>query len=264
MTLEEFAGIHLPALEEDEVRFNLPIAVLAAAATNPPDGFAFWSLGEPGHCAIRSPGRPILLGNLNQAECYRLAEDTIEDPSGAAGADDRPHWFAERATALGAKFHPPIPQRINLLKSPPRFPDAPGSAREATVADTPVMFEWLAAFHLEAVPHDPAPERHHVEKVAGSGRYLFWTVDGQPVSMAAIARRLRHTGSVAPVYTPPEHRNRGFAGAATAAVVERLFAEGKTAACLFTDVRNPMSNRCYAKIGFEPYCDAWLYLRATN
>ena len=35
MTLEEFARIHLPALEEDEVRFNLPIAVLAAAATNP-------------------------------------------------------------------------------------------------------------------------------------------------------------------------------------------------------------------------------------
>jgi predicted GNAT family acetyltransferase len=47
-------------------------------------------------------------------------------------------------------------------------------------------------------------------------------------------------------------------------VVERLFAEGKTAACLFTDVRNPMSNRCYANIGFAPYCDAWLYLRATT
>ena len=46
--------------------------------------------------------------------------------------------------------------------------------------------------------------------------------------------------------------------------LERLFAEGKTAACLFTDVRNPMSNRCYANIGFAPYCDAWLYLRATT
>jgi RimJ/RimL family protein N-acetyltransferase len=263
MKLEEFARIHLPALEADEVRFNVPIAVLTAAAKNPPAGFAFWSLGAPGHCAIRSPGRPILLGNLNRAECHRLAEDTIGDDCGAIGADDRPHWFAERASALGAKFDPPIPQRINVLESPPRHPNVPGSMREVTVEDAPLLLEWLTGFHQEAVPHDPAPEAHHVEKAAGSGRYLFWTVDGQPVSVAGIARGLRHTGCVAPVYTPPEQRNRSYAGAATAAVVERLFAEGKTATCLFTDLRNPMSNRCYAKIGFKPYCDAWLYLPAS-
>jgi predicted GNAT family acetyltransferase len=39
-------------------------------------------------------------------------------------------------------------------------------------------------------------------------------------------------------------------------------AEGKRAVCLFTDLRNTMSNRCYAKIGFRPYCDYALYLRA--
>jgi hypothetical protein len=29
------------------------------------------------------------------------------------------------------------------------------------------------------------------------------------------------------------------------------FAEGKHVLCLFTDLANPYSNRCYAKIGFE-------------
>jgi hypothetical protein len=88
MNLEEFARMHLPALEADEVRFNVPIAVLTAAVQNPPAGFASWSIGAPGHCAIRSPRRAILLGNLNRAECHRLAEDTISDDCGAVGSDD--------------------------------------------------------------------------------------------------------------------------------------------------------------------------------
>jgi predicted GNAT family acetyltransferase len=45
----------------------------------------------------------------------------------------------------------------------------------------------------------------------------------------------------------------------TAALVERIYAEGKSFACLYTDLRNPFSNRCYAKIGFEPVCAAWHY-----
>ena len=99
----------------------------------------------------------------------------------------------------------------------------------------------------------------HAEKSARSGRYLFWNVDGEPVSMAAISRRLSSTGAIAPVYTPPAHRGLGYAGSVTASVVELIFAEGKTAACLYTDLRNPMSIRCYAKIGFVPYCDSWHY-----
>ena len=67
--------------------------------------------------------------------------------------------------------------------------------------------------------------------------------------------------AIAGVYTPPPLRGRGYAAAVTAAVVESVFAEGRTAACLYSDLRNPASNRCYAKIGFKPVCHAWHYLR---
>jgi predicted GNAT family acetyltransferase len=40
----------------------------------------------------------------------------------------------------------------------------------------------------------------------------------------------------------------------TAATVDSIFAEGRTMACLYSDLRNPASNRCYAKIGFKPVC----------
>jgi predicted GNAT family acetyltransferase len=99
------------------------------------------------------------------------------------------------------------------------------------------------------------------QKAAGSDRFLFWTVDDQPVSVASIARRLRNTAAIAPVYTPPHQRGHGYGGSVTAAAADLAFAEGKTIVCLYTDLRNPASNRCYAKIGFKPVCDAWHYVR---
>jgi hypothetical protein len=40
--------------------------------------------------------------------------------------------------------------------------------------------------------------------------------------------------------------------------------QGKTMACLITDLRNPMSNRCYAKIGFQPVCNATFFPRRAQ
>ncbi len=265
MDLHEFARAHLPALETDEVRFNVQIAALAAATKDVPPGFACWSLGAPGHCAMRWPGRAILLGRLEKAECHQLARDTIEDVStGVVGADDAPHWFVEHAASMGARFGSPIPQRIHVLDRAPRYPGAPGAVRPATAADAALLLEWLTAFCQEAVPHDPLPSRDDAEKAAGSGRYLFWTVDGQPVTMAAITRRLRHTAAISSVYTTPAQRGRGYAGSVTAAVAERIFTEGRATACLYTDLRNPFSNRCYAKIGFVPHCESWHYPPASS
>lgn len=265
MDLAEFAELHVPALEADEVRFNLLIAAIASALKESPEGFCYWALGAPGHCAIQWPDRAIVLGNLDQAQCRELAKATMQIAyPGVVGSDRTSHWFVEHATALGTDFEDPIPQRIHALTCAPRYPGAAGSARAVRSADAPLLFEWLVAFQQQAVPHDPPPEQANVEKAAASGRFLFWTVGDRPVSVAAIARRLRHTGAISSVYTPPEQRGRGYAGSVTAAVADRLFAEGKTAVCLYTDLRNPISNRCYAKIGFRPHCDSWHYLRTAR
>lgn len=262
MDLRAFADFHLPALEADEIRFNVQIAIITAAVNEPPPGFLHWTLGAPGHCATMSPGRAILLGNLDRSECHELVQRaTVVDYPGVIGAGETAHWFAEHASARGVTFGERIPQRIHILTSPPHYPGAKGSARAVTTADARLLFEWLVAFRNEAVPHDPPIEQAAVEKYAGGGRFFFWMKDGQPVSLAAIARRLCNAASIAPVYTPPEQRGKGYAGSVTAAVGERIFAEGKAAACLYTDLRNPISNRCYAKIGFRPYCDSWHYLR---
>jgi predicted GNAT family acetyltransferase len=143
----------------------------------------------------------------------------------------------ERARELGQRFRDPIPQRIHALREHPRYPGAHGHARVVGPADSANFTAWLLAFFDEAVPNEPKPSREQIAETVRDGHYLFWVVDGEPVLMAGIVRRTRHTGAIAGVYTPPALRGRGYAGSVTAATVERIFAEGRMAACLYTDLR---------------------------
>ena len=261
MQPSEFAEHHRPALESDEIRHNLILALLGRVADNP--HIRRWTLGGPGACATQTPGYPIVLGEVTPAQSRALAEETRDlDYPGVVGTDRTAEWFVGRATELGVPFLDPIPQQIHVLREQPKYPGAPGHTRIVVPDDIAVFSEWMIAFQREAVPHEPPPSRERIDKMTAEGRHQFWVVDGEPVSIAGIARCTRQTATIAPVYTPPPLRARGYAGSVTAAVVERIFAEGKTAACLYTDLRNPYSNRCYAKVGFRPVYQSSHYLRA--
>ena len=262
MTLPEFCGLHLPAIEQDEVKHCLMIGLLEAARRDGSERLRVWSLGGPGACAIRSPGRAVVLGALSEVQCHALAEDLGDEASyGAVGADLTAKWFVERAEALGFAFGEPMPQHIHALSAPPRYPGAPGRARAVAAQDGPLFADWILAFNEEAVPEDRPPKRERLLARAGDGDHLFWVVDGEPVSLAGVVRRTRRTAAIAAVYTPPALRGRGYGGSVTAAAVEKIFAEGRSTACLYTDLRNPASNRCYAKVGFRPHCESWFFPR---
>jgi hypothetical protein len=95
MDLQAFADYHLPALETDEVRYNVQIAAIATA-TKDVTPLHRWTLGGPGHCATRSPGYGILLGALEHAECVALAGHTRDlDYSAVIGSDEKALWFVE-------------------------------------------------------------------------------------------------------------------------------------------------------------------------
>ena len=90
-----------------------------------------------------------------------------------------------------------------------------------------------------------------------------WQVGAVPVSMAGRTRTVAGMVRVAPVYTPPELRGRGYAGAATAAVSQAALDAGVREVVLYTDLANPTSNALYtADVGeflAEPAAPAsWL------
>lgn len=73
--------------------------------------------------------------------------------------------------------------------------------------------------------------------------------------MAGISLRIAGTARVAPVYTPPEHRGRGYAAAVTAEVSRAARAAGADEVLLFTDLANPTSNGVYTRIGYRAVSD---------
>lgn len=260
----EFIAYHVPALERDEVRHNLILANLDRLAHGLAPNLRCWTLGAPGACAVQTPGWPIVLGELGHKQCHELAEATLDlDYPGVVGPDQTALWFAAHAAGLSLTYSEPIPQRIHALRERPVYPGASGHARVVDGASADLYADWTIAFLREAVPHDPIPSRERIKQAAAEGHSLLWVVDGEPVSTATIARRTRQTAAINRVYTPPHLRGRGYAGSVTAALVDRIFAEGRAAACLYTDLRNPISNRCYANIGFKPVCASWHFPRSS-
>ena len=75
-----------------------------------------------------------------------------------------------------------------------------------------------------------------------------------PVSMVGYHRPQYGVCRVGPVYTPPEHRRHGYAGALTVHVTAGILADGNQA-CLYTDLANPTSNKIYQQAGYRPVAD---------
>jgi predicted GNAT family acetyltransferase len=83
-----------------------------------------------------------------------------------------------------------------------------------------------------------------------SETFDLWTADATPVCGVG-----HHTAAgvvrVGPVYTPPEHRNHGYARRLTYAVTARVLARPDVQrAMLFTDAANPVSNSIYRQAGY--------------
>jgi len=86
------------------------------------------------------------------------------------------------------------------------------------------------------------------------GGYYLW-IAGTPVSLAGCTGPTPNGIRIGPVYTPPEHRNHGYASAAVAALSQLLLERGFRSCFLFTDLSNPTSNKIYQAVGYQPVCD---------
>jgi RimJ/RimL family protein N-acetyltransferase len=186
------------------------------------------------------------------------------DFPGVVGNGDTALWFAERAHQLGVEFIEKIPQDIQALRMPCQVPSVPGFPRQPSPKDFGLFRAWIHAFIREAIPSDPVPSDDALMTDLRSRRHWLWIYEDKPVSIAAITRRTRTTAFINSVYTPPQHRNNGFGAAITAIVAREIFSEGRSAAGLYTDLRNPASNRCYARLGFVTVCKSWLIIHSKK
>lgn len=250
MNWETFCDYHSRVLRLNEIEHGVLLNVLSGPE------FHYWDFEFPGACAAQSSDRAIVLGKLDKHQCRALAEQVLTIYSdhnypSVLGSRLRAHWFAGRAAELGITFRDVEPQQIYVLSEAPMIPLVSGSWRHIRVEEIELFIEWLAHFSREALPFEPVPTHDQMEEISHTGRYIFWIDNEVPVSMAGITRDFRTSTAITGVYTPPEFRGHGYAAAITAVLADRIINNVKVAT-LYTDIRNPASNKCYSRLGFRP------------
>ncbi|GMA39598.1 GNAT family N-acetyltransferase [Mobilicoccus caccae] len=86
------------------------------------------------------------------------------------------------------------------------------------------------------------------------GKLWLWVVGEQPVHLSGANPPTFGVVRIGPVYTPAEHRGRGYAAHVVAVLSRRALDTGHRV-CLYTDQANPVSNRIYERLGYEALGD---------
>jgi len=219
--------------------------------------FGWWQSaeGEVTAALLHTPPYQLLLTRLPGDSAQLLAEELAgrgRQLAGVSGELGDAAAFAaawSELTGEGCREFRRIRLfRLGHLEPPAPAPD--GAARAATSADRDLLESWFQAFGAETGELG----RHHREVVddrLSFGGLTLWEADGAAVSLAGAQRQVAGVVRIAPVYTPPERRGRGYGGAVTAAVSQAALDAGAAHVVLFTDLANPTSNALYRRLGYR-------------
>lgn len=211
--------------------------------------------GEVVGGACRTPPYKVALPNI-AVEVARALGGRLRgtDVPGAFGALETVAAFA---AAAGRDYRVHIAEIQYLLTDLVPPPQVPGAPRPYAHSDADLYADWNEGFIAETgVTRGGLDVVAALERriAAGSGLW-FWEVDGEPVSMCGRTAPVGGVPRIGPVWTPLEHRNRGYAAAVTAFVCAEAMTGGARACTLFADAANRTSNGIYERIGFRPVAE---------
>jgi GNAT superfamily N-acetyltransferase len=254
-----------PVFEADPIRHTIALTVLSGLRVAGTDGFDAPLLvsitdGESVvGAAFCTPPWPLGVSGVPVDVVPQLVEFLREreyTPSGVTGPRPPADAFA---AAWGGQSRVLMNMRCYRLGQL-EPPEVLGELRLAEASDVQMLAGFEQEFMREAA-HDPGGnygQRVRQSLVLGNAHGI-WSDGGGVRAMARASVPQRGMSRVGLVYTPPEHRRRGYGAAVTAAVSGWALANGADDVVLFTDLANPTSNSIYQRIGYTPVYDAVEY-----
>ena len=247
---------------EAEAEHNLVLGIaMAEAASEDPAPDAFFATVEEGGEAVgasfRTPPHKLSVSRMPlgavPALVAAVAERSDEIPA-VLGPEDVAEAAAEEwVRRRGGSWTPGMRQRIYRLDRVAPPAPAAGSMRSTRPDEADLVIEWMGGFTRDTDPQFAVPDER-VREWMSDGRTFVWDDEG-PVSCARAHGGTPRGIRVSFVYTPPEHRRRGYATALVARVSQAMLDEGYSFCVLYTDLSNPTSNSIYRRIGYVPVTD---------
>jgi GNAT superfamily N-acetyltransferase len=252
-------------LHADRARSSVILTRVETMRETPRPGdelLGFWQPpGTPvGGAFMHTPPYPAALTAMPAAAAAALGDTLAARQRAVPGANGNPDAveafavaWTERTGATATVHRRMRLHRLDTFVPPDQMP--PGEAVVAGREHRDLVVAWYEAFAVE-IDEPPGDVRPPVDDRLAYGGVTLWLVDGEPVSLAGRTRTVAGMARVAPVYTPPAHRGRGYGAAATAAVTRAALDAGVEELLLYTDLANPTSNRLYARLGYKPVEDS--------
>ncbi|MGS0973165.1 MAG: GNAT family N-acetyltransferase [Candidatus Izemoplasmataceae bacterium] len=201
----------------------------------------------------------IIASNTMDSEVYiELIEymDKIEYPGIIGTRKNCEKYNEQYIKRYGKSLKPKMNQRIYQCGQVNDYSNSIGSIRLASLDDVPLLENWSLDFYKDIESNTTLKDARDsvVGKIERQTIYVL-IVDNEIVSMAARARSINKTETVGFVYTPHNHRRKGYASRIVEDITRRIHQDGRIAT-LYTDLDNPTSNSIYMKIGYVPHCDS--------
>jgi uncharacterized protein len=250
-------------LASDPVQHNLILTLLQARVAYPEPG-RYWLATHDGDVvgvafqspldffASLTPTSPQAVAALVDA----IVEASVTLPGVNGEAATAARFAGQWTERQGSAAFPVDGLRIYELAGAPQATAADGRMRKASLEDRDLILAWTRNFFIE-IGEDERGLEPMVERRLEAGHFWLWE-DGGPASMAANSEPVEGVVRLQVVYTPPEKRNRGYAGACVAALSGRMREAGRRC-ILYTDLGNPTSNSLYRRIGYRAVAEGLRY-----
>lgn len=245
---------------EESAGAGADVEAATAPTSGPPAPF-FATVEEAGQvvgAAFRTPPHQVLLTDMpfeGAVEVARRVADAYPVIPAVLGPPALAEAFAREWGGLtGRSSRPGVDQRLYRLDEV-RPLEAPGGMRRARPDEVTLAAAWAEAFSRD-VHARFGPGEESLAVWIERGFVFLWEDDGVPASMAVAHGRTPRGARVGYVYTPPERRRRGYAGALVATLSQHLLDSGLEFCVLYADLSNPTTNVLYQRMGYRPLCDS--------
>lgn len=126
--------------------------------------------------------------------------------------------------------------------------------------DLSLLIHWLQQFGEEAGVKITEKQAEAIARRNINQHSAFlWQVGKHYVSMANRSRTTKNGATINAVFTPDQHKEKGYATSLVAALSQQLLDSGYQFCSLYTDTSNPISNHVYQKIGYYKVGSAIVY-----
>lgn len=264
---QEFLDTVGDYLMQDEVLANLPLGILHSLKKNPESAFLA-VVTEDGRIQlvlVKTTSHLVIHGHGDRLKpavssaIDFLIDNDVPIPS-IIGPRDVADLFTgawrERTNISGQVEMEQWIYRLDIVKAAPRNP---GYLRPAQQADLYMITQWVHDFAAEALEQITMEQAQRLAQSGIADQTIFLWQDGETVTMAKKTRPTENGVVINLVYTPLEHRKKGYATSCVAELSQELLDEGYKFCSLYTDVANPSSNKIYRSIGYEPVGESIVY-----